>query len=701
MPARITAIVATRDRERHLTACLDSLAGQALPSHIFSILIVDNGSRDGTAGIAAAFAARHPDARVVQEPRPGRSRALNRALHEAATPYVAFLDDDAVAEPEWLARMLDAFESHEPVPAAAGGLVLPRFEAPPPAWVDEADYRHADYGAARVLDRATAEIGLVGGNMAVDRAVAIAVGGFDETLGHAGRRVRYGEDTEFCWRLLARGLPIYYDPAIRVHHVVRAETLTRRAWLRRWYAHGHAVSRVSGARRSTVLGELAPRIARWPARVVGGRPGTGPRGGQDAGSGDAARGGSQAMRRAAGVAFAWGRLAGARGARLDDDPMSLRARALRRALQRPALGPVLRHHFAGDVSRVITRLGLRDARVMGPAEFEPRLPRLVPIAEGYRARSVATLDAVVLRQDGLTFLDGGLLGDVRRRLHCNHLNPAYALFSRRLPALPPGPGVDRLLARIDELAEVGAGGRAVHEPDPVDLAAARAAGDVRRAALVTTWNRPGALRRALPQVAGLGVHVLVVDDGSNAEARALNQAIAEEAGAAYLLLPANLGLPTAINIGIAALLADPQVQWISYFQDDVDVRPDLLARLAAVEDAAERPVLTGYDADEHPATGEETIGGERVRWKRSSAGVHLHAHASYWSAVLPVPSPYVGAPKPGRGPSLEDWWLVNHAPQSLGRRGGQVACLPGLVRTFLWHRDDSTWDNGNLPDPPI
>jgi len=68
---------------------------------------------------------------------------------------------------------------------------------------------------------------------------------------------------------------------------------------------------------------------------------------------------------------------------------------------------------------------------------------------------------------------------------------------------------------------------------------------------------------------------------------------------------------------------------------------------------------------------------------------------------MPIPSPYVGAPTPLGGASMEDWWIVNHAPRSVEPRGLLVVCVPGLVRTFLWHRDDSTWDNENQPDPPL
>lgn len=226
------------------------------------------------------------------------------------------------------------------------------------------------------------------------------------------------------------------------------------------------------------------------------------------------------------------------------------------------------------------------------------------------------------------------------------------------------------------------------------------------AIIVTTYNRPQALRRSLPQIARLGAPVLVVDDGSEISHAAEYESLAKEYGQ-YLRLPCNRGLAAALNIGLSYWMADKSIDWISYFQDDVDVHPRALEVLTRI--GAHSQILTGHDAAAHPVQSETQIGGIPVRRKWSCAGVHLHATADFWRGLMPIPTYALGAPKRidkgnGRGMgSNVDWWIVRDAPQSSQHKKMQVLCVPGLVRTFYWKPQDSSWNNF-LPtgeEPPL
>ncbi len=217
------------------------------------------------------------------------------------------------------------------------------------------------------------------------------------------------------------------------------------------------------------------------------------------------------------------------------------------------------------------------------------------------------------------------------------------------------------------------------------------------AAVITTYNRPHSLARSLPQVLALGILVVVVDDASSAEHYQENQQIADKYQVPLLRIPENRGLPNAMNAGLDYWLADPDIHWISYFQDDVDIHPDTLKILARVQDPLTRPLLAGRDAAEHPTFGTDEIAGHKVLYKRSMPGQHLHAHRDYWRGVMPIPTPYLGAPKPDKGKpgqgADEDWWITCWSPQSIVKRGGYVVCVPGLVRSFRTGADESTWGN--------
>ena len=218
-------------------------------------------------------------------------------------------------------------------------------------------------------------------------------------------------------------------------------------------------------------------------------------------------------------------------------------------------------------------------------------------------------------------------------------------------------------------------------------------------AVITTYNRPHCLARSLPQILALGIPVIVIDDASISENQLENQRITQQYRVPLIHLPENRGLPNAMNVGLSYWLADPDIDWIAYFQDDVDVHPDTLKALAQIQDPIVRPILTGRDALEHATFGTGKIAGYNILSKKSMPGVHLHAHRDYWLGVMPIPTPYLGAPKhdkgkPGQGAD-EDWWITAWSPKSITKQGGYVTCVPGLVETFCLTAQTSSWGNPN------
>jgi glycosyltransferase involved in cell wall biosynthesis len=198
------------------------------------------------------------------------------------------------------------------------------------------------------------------------------------------------------------------------------------------------------------------------------------------------------------------------------------------------------------------------------------------------------------------------------------------------------------------------------------------------AIVVITYNSPENLARSLPQIAALNAPILVVDDGSAPEQSLKNQQITEQHGAKLLRSPTHQRQASALNLGITQWLADPTITWISYFRDDVNVRPDTLTLLTQIQ-SLQHPILTGRDAPEHPTLKSATIANHPILLKRSSPSIHFHAHRSYWSSVLPIPTPVLDLP--GRGTD-EDWWITAWSPHSIVKQGGDLVCVPGLVSTF-------------------
>src|SRR5688572_20182007 len=125
MSCRISAVVCTYNRSDRMAAAVRSLLVQTLPSTDYEVLVVDNCSTDDTAAVVDRLRQGAPNLRYEHEPTLGLNPARNRGWQAARAPHVAYLDDDAIADPGWLAAILEVFETVRPTPAAVGGKIEP------------------------------------------------------------------------------------------------------------------------------------------------------------------------------------------------------------------------------------------------------------------------------------------------------------------------------------------------------------------------------------------------------------------------------------------------------------------------------------------------------------------------------------------------------------------------------------------------
>ena len=235
----ISVVLCTLNRAAYLRTALQSLAEQAAPHPSFEVIVVDNGSTDETPQVAAEFARLLPLRHVV-EPELGLCNARNTGWRESRARIVAYLDDDAVALPEWLSGVCDAF-SRGPDVGVAGGPIHPIWLAPRPGWLTDLTARAltiVDWpGGPRCIDVVRAEW-LAGANMAVPRAVLEAVGGFDPRLDRIGHNMLSNGDIHVQQMIVARGLTAVYEPRMAISHAVPPDRLTQRWFRRRYYWQG-------------------------------------------------------------------------------------------------------------------------------------------------------------------------------------------------------------------------------------------------------------------------------------------------------------------------------------------------------------------------------------------------------------------------------------------------------------------------------
>jgi GT2 family glycosyltransferase len=247
-PLDVSVIVCTYSDRRwdELTAAVESLRRQDVcPREV--VVAVDNNPP-----LAARVRSELPDVVVVENPnRRGLSGTRNAGVAAARGDVVAFLDDDAVAEPDWLATLLACYA--DPRVLGAGGAVDPVWERGRPAWFpDEFDwvvgcsYRGMPLHASAVRN-------LIGANMSFRREVFASVGGFSAVVGRVGQRPVGCEETELCIRVLqaSPGCLLVYEPRARVEHRVPATRGRLGYFLSRCFAEGlskAAVVRLRGSR---------------------------------------------------------------------------------------------------------------------------------------------------------------------------------------------------------------------------------------------------------------------------------------------------------------------------------------------------------------------------------------------------------------------------------------------------------------------
>lgn len=256
-PPRVTVVVPVRDDAAGLARTLASIGP------VDEVIVVDDGSTDPQAVRRAAGG----DARVLRNDRPtGPGGARQRGWLAADSPVVAFVDAGIEVPAGWLAPLL-AHLGDDTV-----GAVAPRVTGAPgraPAWL--ADYERVrsplDLGPVPGPVRAGGRVPYVPtATLVVRRAALASVDGFDA-------RLRFGEDVDLVWRLVAAGWRVRYEPAVEVRHPSRP-SLAR--WVEQRVRYGSSAAPLT--RRHP--GSVAPlRISGWSglvwAAVVVGRPAAG------------------------------------------------------------------------------------------------------------------------------------------------------------------------------------------------------------------------------------------------------------------------------------------------------------------------------------------------------------------------------------------------------------------------------------------
>jgi len=239
----ISVVICTYNRAKSLYNTLQSLLDQTLSKSKYEIIVVDNGSTDDTAEVVKSFQVKrkYPIINFLYEKKLGLGHARNSGFQYAHGKYIAFTDDDAVVDKEWLKNSLNLFDNVKPTPYAVGGPIIPVYYPPKPLWFKNEYDLYTRGKASKYLDIGDS---FSGPNMIFQKKILQHFGGFHAEIGMKSDYISVGEETylfEKIWDNVGKQKLFYYSPNLIVHHRISPCKMSISYQLGRWFVSGQSL----------------------------------------------------------------------------------------------------------------------------------------------------------------------------------------------------------------------------------------------------------------------------------------------------------------------------------------------------------------------------------------------------------------------------------------------------------------------------
>ncbi|GAC1372192.1 MAG: hypothetical protein NVS2B12_28530 [Ktedonobacteraceae bacterium] len=250
-PPRFSVIICTYNRRSMILTALAGLRKQTLPRRYFEVIVIDNGSTDGTFDAVQAYLSTDMPARMqmqgeetwrvqcLREGRNGLGYARKAGLDAATGEIVVFLDDDTLVDPHFLEQLHVTYT--ETGGDAVGGCVYIYWEAPRPYWLTDDLLEALGYFVPfETRTKLTTALSFSSSCFSVRREVLYKVGGLSQFLSKRLNMPISAEVAHLCQRLHRAGYALWYEPRARVAHRVSQPRLKRAFFVGRAYWQGRA-----------------------------------------------------------------------------------------------------------------------------------------------------------------------------------------------------------------------------------------------------------------------------------------------------------------------------------------------------------------------------------------------------------------------------------------------------------------------------
>jgi cellulose synthase/poly-beta-1,6-N-acetylglucosamine synthase-like glycosyltransferase len=221
---KYSIIVPAYNAGKTIGDCLGALTRQSMDAADYEVIVVDDGSRDGTAEVVKTFSVRY-----LRQANRGPATARNHGAREARGEIILFTDSDCVPSADWIAEMTKPFGNPDVVAVKGAYRTNQRSLT--------ARFAQVEFEERFELLKRVASIDMVDTYSAAYRSdVFRQAGGFDESF-----PVANNEDTELSYKLSRRGRKMVFNPDAVVYHLNHPDSLRRYARLKFWRGYWRMV----------------------------------------------------------------------------------------------------------------------------------------------------------------------------------------------------------------------------------------------------------------------------------------------------------------------------------------------------------------------------------------------------------------------------------------------------------------------------